>query len=195
MVIADGYVQVNAELEITVVNAIYSTGSDVANLKVGTAMETTFSTEYYAYGNDIPGGNRTIVDWYQQTADDTHGVIGLPDLTAPDIPHIADPENYDAELSHRYGYSYTVTGTTNALPAGLSFENVMGTVIGKDNTTTVECIDGYKLSGTPTEAGTWTVTITLNVPHVQGGRFVCATWAAPCAELQYTRTITITVAP
>lgn len=195
VVIADGYVQVNAELEITVVNAISSTGSDVANLKVGTAMETTFSTEYYAYGNDIPGGNRTIVDWYQQTADDTHGVIGLPDLTAPDIPHIADPENYDAELSHRYGYSYTVTGTTNALPAGLSFENVMGTVIGKDNTTTVECIDGYKLSGTPTEAGTWTVTITLNVPHVQGGRFVCATWAAPCAELQYTRTITITVAP
>ena len=196
IVVADGYVQVNADLEITVVNAIYNSGSDLTALTMGTAMDTTFSTDYYAYGNDIPGGNRTIVDWYQQNADDTHGVIGLPDLTAPDIPHIADPDNYDEELSHRYGYSYKVESgsTTESLPAGLSFSNVMGTVIGKDGVTEVDCIDGYRLSGTPTESGTWTITITLNVPHVQGGRFVCATWAAPCAELQYTRTVTITIA-
>lgn len=195
-VTADGYVQVNAQLHIEVVNAIYDSGSDLAALRTGEAMETTFTTEYYAYGNDIPGGNRTIVDWYQQNAEDAHGVIGLPDLTAPDIPHVTNPDTYSDELSHRYGYSYKVEegSTTDELPAGLSFSNVMGTVIGKDKKTVVECIDGYKLSGTPTETGTWTITITLNVPHVQGGQFVCATWAAPCEEITYTRTVTLTVA-
>ena len=229
VVIADGWVHVTSSLTINVVNAIHDSGSDVTALKAGTAMETTFSTDYYAYNTEFTTANnptgetfnnptypRLVLNWYKRGESDAHGVISRVDEASPPIPTIEEYIDPDAptsvtaddldawiadnpDLANLYGYSYRVMegSTTNSLPGTMKFEHVMGTTAGNNPdiaNNVVECVTGYKLSGTPDRAGTWTVEITLNIPVVQGGQFICAFWTDNCYVIEYTRTITITVA-
>ncbi len=159
----DNWVTTSATLTIRVNSPISLDGSDInggntaedplVTLKTGTAYEATFGTNYYTDHKVI--SNRMYVNWYYSTA---HGNFNRDeDKSAADIvTHPAD----EAEVKHEFGYTYE-----GNLPEGMTLEEVTGLVTGVGGGQ-YECVIGYKLSGTPTTAGTYTFTVMLNVPYV-----------------------------
>ena len=176
-------------------NGQHITDATTVNATSGQAIsEITISSEELYYGNQLSltsSSNRRIMNAYVSAVD---GEVYHrdEDKSAADIVTLGDfEENVDMDASRASGYiyEYTVTG----LPAGLTATPVMTMEMGWANRSAYEVNTAMKISGTPTATGEFTVTVTLNVPHVSKGT---NPWmrASGTSNLEYTQTFTIVVA-
>ena len=172
----DGWVNTTAVLKIVVGSAMYYNGESIVGsvidtINTGAAYEGLFDSPYYAYGAELNAVNvggqyytrNVIVNWYEvpDTSSQEEGALKpvnlLADRTSPDFPSIATPD--EATVKHEYGFTYE-----GNLPEGLTFEEVKGAVPGQDGHSSYEVVVGYRLVGTPTQAGDYTFTVKLTAP-------------------------------
>lgn len=179
---ADGWITSTAKLTINVVSAIQLDGvgvtNDGKNLALNQAYSGKISAPSLAYGTQLSSG--LIVNWFEY---DFANYNRDEDKTASDIVTIPYEQ---AEVKHEYGYS--ITGNV----PGLKFETVNRTWQGLSNRGSYEVPDYMAISGTPTQAGDFTITVTLNIPttmYMSGWLFTFG-----CREIQYVQTITFHVA-
>lgn len=188
-VACDSWIETDATLTVNVVNMIgyngvYAPGGATADnplirVKAGEAVDGTFSSEYYAYGQ--LHGSSLVSNYYYSAK---YGWYSRDeDKSAADI--VTHPAE---EAEQAFETKYTVEG---ALPAGLTLTEVKGLVTGAAGSQ-FETTVGYKLSGTPTTAGVYTVTITLEVPQVTSfNNWIFVSFGRRTATVS--RTVTIVV--
>jgi beta-glucosidase len=194
----DGWVTSTAVLNITVKSAMHYNGEAVsstgttATISTNQAYEGKINVPALAYGNTVASDivfwgshpSMLIVNYYTD-----HGTNynRNEDKTASDIITIdADKEGIE---KHEYGYSIT----SGNLPEGITAEPVMKDWTGKANRGSYQVVDYYKLSGTPTKAGTYTFDITLTCPEtMMMSGWLFASFGS--ATVTYTQTITLVVA-
>lgn len=168
-------------------DGVHLTDGYTKDLTAGQAASMTITADQLSYGNQLnitSNSNRRIMNAYY--GDDGQWYHRDEDKSAADIVTLGDM-GYDEESSRIYEYS--VTGLEGSgLTAKLNETQEMGWA----NRSTYAVNTSVTLSGTPV-AGDYTVTVTLNVPHVSKGT---NPWmrAAGTSELVYTQTFVIHVA-
>ncbi len=181
----DGWVTSTATLALHVASAMYyngeaiSTGSAIATYSVGETIDAKIDVPTLAY-NEYYSSRYYIVNWYTK---DFVNYNRNEDKTASDLITI---DASTADEAHEYGYD------VSNLPSGLTSSQVMKSHTGLANRGSYDVVDYLQLSGSIAEAGTYTFTVTLNIPvtmYVSGWLFA----SFGCAEYTYEQEITIIV--
>lgn len=183
----DGYINVqNVKLTIHLVSPFQVNGeliqgsaeaAPVIHLTKDQAGEVVIDSMPFAYQANITQGQ--ITNWYTKN--------GSKYLRDEEKTHADGTTIPYAEVEEKHELSYTLEGD---LPAGMTAEVVYGTAYGLRTNKVFEIVKGIKLVGTPTEAGTFTVTVTENVPYC---RALAGIWLIPSGELTVTQAFTIVV--
>lgn len=187
----DGYITVSdVKLTINVVSPIQVNGENVMGgagvdpvieLAAGQAADILFDSEPFAYQAMWGAGfmPNQVTNWYTK-----NGAKYLRDeeKTHADGTTIA----YD-EVEEKHELNYTISGD---LPAGMTAEVVTGTAYGLRTNKPFEIVTGLRLSGTPSAAGDYTVTVTENVPVC---RALAGIWLLPTSEMEVSQTFVISV--
>lgn len=163
----DGWITSTATLRVHVVSAMHldskavSSSGTTATLAANTAYSATIDTPALAYGTIVAGPktawgqmNAMIVNYYTKNGTTYNR---NEDKTASDIITIDA-----ATADDKYEYGYAIT--SGSLPTGLTAEPVTASHAGLANRGSYDIVTGYKISGTPTVAGTYTFTVTLSAP-------------------------------
>ena len=197
VVLCDGWVKAETEVTIHIINVLHYTGNDLNSLSLNTPFEGLINTDYYAYGNLTPRWDEYtskffvrahFLNWYEFQREDGSTYRGNDYSDQYDQSCPAGDKNKDKVLSsHEYGYSIT----EGRLPNGLSLKNVYKEYITM-NGSSHQAIDGVKITGTPLEKGTFTFTITLNVPWCANGKYWTKA-SEDSGEIKISRTLTIIV--
>ena len=182
-VTVDGWISATADLEIHVVSALQINGKAVTTdgeveLTANQAFTGKIQAPSLAYGSSI--GRNLVVNWYEYMFQNYNR---NEDKTASDIVTI---DASQAEAKHEY--SYTVEGSV----PGMTFKPVTKWWDGLSHRGGYDVVDYLEMSGTPTQAGTYTVTVTINLPqtmYMSGWLFA----SFGCSETQYVQTITFNV--
>lgn len=200
----DGYIPLTIPVTIKGVSPIHDSGSDFSKLKVGQSAETLFDNSYYVYGEwntELTTGTAfwagaRILNWYWLNEDDSESNPrekgAILDCEAQSTDTISCTPEQAANAYRKYEYSYSHEGT---LPAGMKFEPTYTTRNGTMGGT-YQVMNGYKLVGTPTQAGDFDVTIKLLVPLVNcwpNGSFPNNVSQGLPSYIEVVRTITIHV--
>lgn len=182
-VTVDGWITSTAVLELNVVSAVQidgkaATTAGETKLALNQAYDGKIQAPSLAYGTVT--GSRMIVNWYEYKFQKYNR---NEDKTASDIITI---DAADADVAHEY--SYKVTGDT--IP-GVSFKTVTKWWDGLSHRGGYDVPDYVQMSGTPTQAGTYHITVTINLPTT----FLMSGWLMTfgCGETQYVQEITIVV--
>lgn len=186
----DGWVKnVKAFLSIKVESALDYNGTSVSgdatyNMKVGEACNVTIDSDYLAYGNIIPNSasrNIRIMNYY--IGQDGAVYHRNEDKSAADIITI------DASTARSATeYEFTIDGN---LPDGLKADKIIESIQGYAVRGNYDVNTGLKISGTPTEAGTYTFTVNIKVPYVSKS---ANPWLrATATNFTYSQQITIVV--
>lgn len=183
----DGYISVeNVKLTINIVspfqiNGELAMGSAEANpvikLVKDQANEIVIDSDPFAYQAKISRGQ--ITNWYTKN--------GAKYLRDEEKTHADGTTIPYSEVEEKHELSYAIEGD---LPAGVTAEVIYGTAYGLRTNKTFEIVKGIKLVGTPNEAGTYTVTVSENVPYC---RAMSGIWLVPQSELTVTQTFTVVV--
>ena len=171
--LADGYINLVAPVRINVVGPIEASG-DLSALKAGEAVSIDLTAPYYAYGSYInvaaesnaegEAGGFNILNWWHTPGD--YGRIHEFDARAADNSSLTPEQIANHEYENAYLYQFTYTGD---LPQGLTLENIERDYFNEvTRKGTYKVTDVFRLSGTPTESGDFTVTVSLKLPCVRG---------------------------
>ena len=131
----------------------------------------------FAYQAKISRGQ--ITNWYTKN--------GAKYLRDEEKTHADGTTIPYSEVEEKHELSYAIEGD---LPAVVTAEVIYGTAYGLRTNKTFEIVKGIKLVGTPNEAGTYTVTVSENVPYC---RAMSGIWLVPQSELTVTQTFTVVV--
>ena len=187
----DGYITVSdVELTIYVISPFQVDGEEVMgdgesgvaiSMTAGESVDITIDSDTYAYQEFFTLGatEYQVTNWYTK-----NGSMYLRDeeKTHADGTTIA----YD-EAEEKHEVSYTIIGD---LPEGVTAEVITGTAYGLRTNKEFEVVTGIELTGTPTEAGEYTITVQANIPYCTA---MAGIWLSPSGELTVEETFTITV--
>jgi beta-glucosidase len=139
------------------------TDGQVVNLKVGEALNATFKAATLTYGNQLAildGSNRRIMNAY--LASDGVWYHRDEDKSAADIVTLSN-QPYDKATSSIYRVAI------EGLPEGMTVTNINTMEQGWAGRGSYEVNTAAKISGSATKAGTYSVKVTIFVPHVSKG--------------------------
>ena len=189
----DGYISAqNVKLTINVVSPYTVNGevlaaangeNPVVTVKSGEQTELVISSEKLAYQAFLTTGGfmpREISNWYVMNGS---RYLRNEEKTHADGVTIAIE---DAEEKHEM--SYDIEGSV----PGMEAEKILSTAYGLRTKKAITVNDGIKLTGIPTTPGTYTVTVTQNVPWAPA---MTGIWLMPAmgGELTFTQAINIVV--
>ena len=173
-------------------NGTAMTDGQKVNAKIGQAYNATITATNYSYGNQLMmntrrgASNQRIMNAYRNK-NDNQWYHRDEDKSAADIITLGDISNADMEHSNIYGY--TVTGLEGSgLTVTLNETDEMGWA----QRSTYKVNTSVTISGTPTKAGEYTVTVELKVPYVS--KSTNPWMRAGGNNITYTQTFTIVVA-
>lgn len=187
----DGYINVsNVDLTINVispfqVNGEQVKGSDDKNpiieMTAGTAADITIDSEPFAYQAMLPssGMSNQITNWYTKN--------GSKYLRDEEKTHADGTTIPYAEAEEKHELNYEIKGD---LPDGITAEVLTGTAYGLRTNKAFDVVTGIQLTGTPAEAGEYTVTVKENVPYCMA---LAGIWLMPTGEMTVEQTFTIVV--
>ena len=187
----DGYIQVeNVNLTINVVSPLQVNGelisgmdgaNPVISLKAGEAADLFIDSEPFGYQAMWGTGfmPNQVTNFYTK-----NGALYLRDEEKTHADGTTIPYE-EAEEKHELNYS--IEGD---LPEGLSAEVVIGTAYGLRTNKPFEVVTGLSITGTPAAAGTYTVTVTENVPVCMA---LAGIWLMPQYEMPISQTFDIVV--
>ena len=187
----DGYITVqNVKLTVNVVSPFQVNGdlvsgsadnNPVISMKAGESAEFIINSKPYAYQAMWGTGfmPSQVTNFYTK-----NGSLYLrnEEKTHADGTTIAYEE---AEEKHEL--NYTVEGN---LPEGVTAEVITGTAYGLRTNKPFEVVTGLKLSGAPAAAGTYTVTVTEDVPVCMA---LAGIWLMPQRMMTVSQTFDIVV--
>lgn len=152
---------------------------------------------------DSVAGSWRILNWYwvdenQLPAGNTYDCVGhiaFADIEATDARYIdtADIEAGNYYKEFLYGYTVSEEDVAALEEYGLTLEYVMSNHTGTQGIS-YDVNTGLHITGTPTQAGSVEVTVTLQVPLVIGSRFPNFYAQMSPVVTELTRTITIEIA-
>lgn len=183
----DGYISVeNVKLTINVVSpfqvndelmSIADTEYPVIKLAKDAAADVTIDSIPYAYQAMLSSGQ--VTNYY--------GKQGRLYLRDEEKTHADGTTIPYAEADEFYELSYAVEGT---LPAGLTTEQIIGIEHGLRTSKPINVVQGLKLTGTPTEAGEYVVTVVAQIPVC---RAMAGIWLSPSTVMTVSQTFVIVV--
>ena len=189
----DGYISAqNVKLTINVVSPYTVNGevlaaangeNPVVTVKSGEQTELVITSETLAYQAFLTTGGfmpKEITNWYVMNGS---RYLRNEEKTHADGVTIAIE---DAEEKHEM--SYDIEGSV----PGMEAEKILSTAYGLRTKKAITVNDGIKLTGIPTTPGTYTVTVTQNVPWAPA---MTGIWLMPAmgGELTFTQAINIVV--
>ena len=183
----DGYITVNnVKLTVNVISPFQVDGQQVMGsgdqnpiiqLTQGSAANVTIDSEPFAYQAFISQGQ--ITNWYTKN--------GSQYLRDEEKTHADGTTIPYSEVEEKHELNYEIVGD---LPAGVTAEVITGTAYGLRTNKPFEIVTGIRLTGTPSAAGEYTVTVRENVPYCMA---LAGIWLMPRSEITVEQTFTIVV--
>lgn len=152
---------------------------------------------------DSVGGSRRILNWYwvdqnqvQGYAYEGMGALAFADIEATDARYIDTADVLSGNYYKAFPYEFRMSDEDAAKLAdfGLTVEKVMTNYTGYQGVS-YDVNTGLKLTGTPVKAGEVEITITLQLPLVNGfgSRFPNNIHVASPVATEITRSVTLTI--
>nr|MBR4280510.1 glycoside hydrolase family 3 protein [Clostridia bacterium] len=183
----DGYISVkNVKLTINVVSPFQVNDElmmgvngeyPVIKLTKDAAVDVTIDSIPYAYQAFVNGSQ--VTNYYAK-----QGKLYLRDEEKTHADGTTIPY---AEAEELYEVHYKLEGT---LPAGLTAEEIIGVEYGLRTRKAIDVVQGLKLSGIPTEAGEYVVTVVAEIPTCS---VMAGIWLSPSAVVTVTQSFVIVV--
>ncbi len=187
----DGYINVSGvKLTVTVVSPFQVNGENVTvsgteypviTLKAGEAADILFDSKPYAYQAMWGSG------WSISQITNYYGLNGSKYLRNEEKTHADGTTIAYEDAQEKYELFWEIL---DDLPAGLTAEVQYGTAYGLRTNKPFEIVTGIKLVGTPTEPGTYTITVTESAPVCSA---MAGIWLSPSSILVTNQTFTIVV--
>ena len=187
----DGYINVeNVKLTVNVVSPFQVNGDLVSgdsehnpaiSLKTGEEASLVIDSLPYAYQAMWGTG------FMPSQVTNFYGKNGSLYLRNEEKTHADGTTIAIEEAEEKHELNYTLDGE---LPEGLTFEVLTGTAYGLRTNKPIEVVTGLKISGTPAAAGTYTVTVTENVPVCMA---LAGIWLMPQYEMPVSQSFDIVV--
>ena len=187
----DGYLSVNnVKLTVNVVSPYQVNGelqqgfedeAPVISLAKGEAADLTIDSIPLAYQKfvNLTGSNLQITNFYTKQ--------GSRYLRDEEKTHADGTTIPYAEAEEKHEVTYTLEGN---LPAGLTAEPIIGTAYGLRTNKAFDVVTGIKVTGTPTKAGEYVVTVVTNLPLCNA---MAGIWLSPSTEVTVTQSFVIEV--
>lgn len=166
--------QVNDELTIGV-----NGNNPIIELSQGSAANVVIDSEPYGYQHTFGSGFSAsiVTNWYTKN--------GSKYLRDEEKTHADGTTIPYAEVEEKHEVNYEVIGD---LPAGLTAQPVVGTGYGLRTNKPFDIVTGIQLTGTPSQAGEYTVTVRATIPTCSG-----TVWLNPDSEIIVEQDFTIVV--
>ena len=190
---------------VTMNPAYTNTLCDLDGNGIAAPQDATEESEGQYTGDGI-SGNFRILNWYWEdeaqlpgNGYDAIGHLSFADIEATDARYmdVAEIEAGNYYKAFQYGYSISEEDIAALGEYGLTVENVMTEHAGTQGVS-YDVNTSLRIAGTPTQAGSAEVTVTLQVPLVRGlgGSCVFPNFNALTSPVvtELTRTITIDIA-
>lgn len=189
----DGYISVeNVKLTINVVSPFQVNGENkvgldgeypVIKLAKDAAADVTIDSIPYAYQAMLAGGS----SWSGTQITNYYGKQGSLYLRDEEKTHADGTTIPYAEAEELYELNYKVEGN---LPAGITAEEIIGVAHGLRTSKAFNVVTGIQLTGTPTEAGEYVVTVVAEIPTCSA---MAGIWLSPKEVLTVTQSFLIVV--
>lgn len=189
----DGYISVeNVKLTINVVSPFQVNGENkvgldgeypVIKLAKDASTDVTIDSIPYAYQAMLAAGS----SWSGTQITNYYGKQGSLYLRDEEKTHADGTTIPYAEAEELYELNYKVEGN---LPAGITAEEIIGVAHGLRTSKAFNVVTGIQLTGTPTEAGEYVVTVVAEIPTCSA---MAGIWLSPKEVLTVTQSFLIVV--